>query len=116
MKKLGTVLYNKLMLQAQEAEYQDKGILSLHIKEAIGDESDDSLDTYAQDELSDDVHQGLWKLATCVLRYYNVDSVDAEKINSVIESMASQFVEEVESVLDTQLVNTNEPLLPGEIK
>lgn len=116
MKKIGSVLYHKLMLQAEEAEEQGMGELSLHIKEALGSEFDDDLEVYAQDELEDDVHQGLWKLATCVLKYYNVNSVDAEKLDRAIESTASKFVEEIEAALDSDLHNTSDPLLPGETK
>lgn len=116
MKKLGSTLYHKLALQAEEAEYQGLEKLANNIEEAIGSEYDDRPIEYAQAELEDDIHQGLWSLATCVLRYYNSTSVDAEKLDIVLESLASKFVEEVESVLDSQLVNTNEPALPGEIK
>lgn len=116
MKKIGSVLYHKLMLQAEEAEYQKMEKLSFHIKEALGSEFSDEMKVYAQDELENDIHQGLWKLATCVLRYYNSTSVDAEKLDSVIESMASKLIEEIEFVIDTHPVNTNESALPGETK
>lgn len=104
------------MLQAEQAEYQNMHALSSHIREAVGSEYDDDLEVYSQVELEADVHRGLWKLATCILKYYNVESVDADKLDCTIESIASQFVEQIESVLDIDLNNTNDPLLPGEIK
>lgn len=116
MKKIGSVLYNKLALQAEEASHQNKNKLANHITEAIGSVYDDRAPEYDRTEMENDIHQGLWKLATCVLRYYNSTSVDAEKLDAILESLASEFVEGVEVVLDTELSNTNEPKLPGEIK
>lgn len=116
MKKIGSVVYHKLMLQADEADFQGLEKLASDIREAVGQEFDDTLEIYSQDEMNQDIHQGLWKLATCILKRYNCQSADAEKLNDAIESLASSFIERVESAISVDIENTNDPILPGEVK
>lgn len=117
MKKISEVLYNKLMLQAEEAKEQNMEEIAFNIKEAIGPNFSNELEVYSEYELQSDLQQGLWKLAICALKYYNIESIDAEKLNQTLESVASNFLNEIESILGPEaLLNINESILPGETK
>ena len=88
MKKLNSVVYQKLLLQAEEAK--DREMVKLD----------------------------LWKAATCILKYYDIKSADAEKLHEALEVVASKLIEEVEhslSVKHTQ-VGPLEPKVPGQSK
>lgn len=118
MAKINSAIYNKLLLQAQEAKHQGMDKIASGVMDAIGPYPEDEITTYASQELEDDVHRGLWKLATCILKYHDVTSVDAEKLDEVIESIASKFVDEVEISLGIEgsRIGPLEPKLPGESK
>lgn len=118
MAKINSVIYNKLLLQAQEAKEQGMTKLSSDIYGAIGSVPEDESLEYSHIKMSDDVHQGLWKLATYILKYHDIESVDAEKIDQVIESLASKFVDEIEISLGIEgsRIGPLEPKLPGESK
>lgn len=116
MKKLNKVMYGKLYLQAEEAKVQDLTKLASGIFNAIGPTPEDEQITYDYAQLQEDVYQGMWKIATDVLKYHNLESADAEKIHEKLESLASHFVEELESALDVanETVGPLETKLPGE--
>lgn len=118
MKKLNSVVYNKLLLQGEEAREQKLTKLASGVLGALSPSPEEELVTYANEEMNDDVHRGLWRLATCVLKYHDISSVDAEKLNQVIESFASKFVDEVEVSLGIEgsRIGPLEPKLPGESK
>ena len=64
------------------------------------------------------MYQDLWKAATCVLKYHDVHSADAEKIHEALETVASKLIEEIEhslSVKHTQL-GPLESKVPGQSK
>lgn len=118
MKKLNTVLYNKLILQAEEAKHQGMTKLASDVFVAIGCSSDDENYEYSKEDLLEDVKTDLWKSATNILKYYDVDSVNVEKLEDSISSMAEQLVDQMNVVLgfSQEQVGPNEPLLIGEQK
>ena len=117
MKKLNSIVYHKLLLQAEEAKDQKMNKLASGILGALGPAPEAEIITYASEETEEDVHRGLWSLATCILKYHNVSSVNAEKINEVIESLASKFINEIEGSLEVDGVRgTLEPAVLGESK
>lgn len=117
MKKLNSIAYYKLYLQAEEAKEQNMTKLASGILGALGPTPEDEIVTYASEQVEEDIHRGLWSLATCILKYHNVSSVNAEKINEVIESLASKFINEIESSLEVDGVRgTLEPAVLGESK
>jgi len=117
MKKFNKIIYNKLLLQAQEAKDQDLNKLASGIFNAIGAYPEEENIKYSYEELNEDIYNGLWKIAGNVIKYYDINSVDAEKINYLIESFASEFIDQLEENI---YVDTNigplEPKIPGEIK
>jgi hypothetical protein len=118
MKRLNSVIYNKLMLQAKEAEAQGLVKLAHNIFGVICGSPDDEKIQYSIGEMQDEVQQELWKLASNVLKYYDTQSVDALKLNGVIELLTDKFIEDVKSAIhaDPVIAGPFEPPVPGELK
>lgn len=116
MKKLNSVVYNKLFLQAEEAKEREMVKLASGLMNALGPVPEDETVTYNFDELQADVYRGLWKMAACVIKYHDLDGVDAEKVHEILESLASKVIEEVEQSLsvDNSQVGPLEAKVPGE--
>jgi hypothetical protein len=117
MKRLNAVVYHKLLLQGYEAKEQNMTKLASGIFGAVGPTPEEELVKYASEEVEEDIYRGLWSLATCVLKHHDVSSVDAEKLNEVIESLASRFINEIESSLGVDgTIGSLEPTVLGESK
>ena len=99
MKKLNEVVYQKLLLQAEEAKDQGLTKLGSAVLSAVGPVPEDESVKYSYGELETDLYEGLWKMATCVLKYHDVESVDIEKVGEVIEILAEKLIEDVESAV-----------------
>jgi len=118
MSKLDTVIYNKLLLQAEEANDQGMVKLANSITEAVGPESKENNEQYSYASLQDDIHTDIWKIAAKLIAYYNPDSVDALKVNEDIITLAEKMTNELELTLGVEKVVRGpfEPSLPGESK
>lgn len=116
MTKLNVVVYNKLFLQGEEAKEQGLIKLAHNIFTAIGPMPEDEGVEYSSAQLHENVQQDLWKIATHVLKYHDVQSVDAAKIDETIHILAEKFIDELENVLDVDLslISPLEPRVPGE--
>lgn len=115
MKKLNQVMYHKLLLQAEEAKELGMHKLASSILEAIGPYPEDNPETYSYAQLQDDMHRGLWKLATQLMVYYDVKSADAEILNKTIVAWADKITNELEQTLNiSDVKGPLEPSLPGE--
>lgn len=111
MKKLNSVVYHKLLLQAQEAKTQNLTKLASGIVNALGPLVEDEHVQYDRQQLQSEVYEGMWKLATHVIKYYDVKSADAGKIHDSLESLADKFVAELEQSLGVEDV-VDGPLEP----
>ena len=114
MHKLNSIVYHKLLLQAEEAKTLGMTKLASGILGSLGPVPEEEHVSYNFEELRDDVYGGLWKLASCVIKYHDVDSVQAEKINEVLESLATKLIAEVETSIgvdDTQVGPLEEKLV-----
>jgi len=118
MKKLNTVIYHKLLLQSHEAKAQGMVKLADGIINALGPMTEDEKVEYNYAQLRDEVYDGMWKIATHVIKYYDVKSADAGKIHERLEALADRFLGELEQSLDVEGVVAGplESLLPGESK
>ena len=118
MKKLNSVVYNKLLLQAEEAKDREMVKLASALMNTMGPMPEDEQVIYNFSELQTDVYQGLWKLAACIIKYHDLESVDAEKVHEVLEALATKVIEEVEQSLsvDNTHVGPLEDKVPGENK
>ncbi len=117
MKKLNPIIYQKLLLQAEEAKERKMTKLAAAVFNTLGPIAEDESITYNFDELKDDVYQDLWKAAACVIKYHDLQSADIEKVNEALEAMASKLIDEVErslSVDSTQVGPLEEKVLGQE--
>jgi hypothetical protein len=117
MKKLTAVMYNKLLLQAEEAKEQGMSKLANSILEAIGPYPAEEVEEYTFAELENDFHKGLWKLASQLMVYYGVQSADAEKVDAIVTAHADKMIDDLEDEFKLfGSVGVSEPSLPGEEK
>lgn len=115
MKKLNETIYNKLLLQAEEAKEQGMTKLASGILEAIGSFPAEEFEEYSYNDLKDDVHKDLWKIASKIMYYYNLESVDADKLDKSLVSWANKITDDLENTLDvTDVVGPFEPNVIGE--
>ena len=117
MKKLNEIVYNKLLLQAEEAKEQGFVKLASGVFGSLGPVPEDEACKYNSEQLGEDVYNGLWKLAACVIKYHDTDSVDAQKVHEVLEMLASKLIEQIETSLgiDNAKVGPLEEKIPGEV-
>ena len=114
MKKVGSTLYNKLLLQAQEANDIGYEKLGQAINEAIGSVPDESLE-YSYEELSDDMYKEMWKITASICNYYNVTSLDAKALDPFMEDLSKEIIAKLEGKLKLKLgKHTKEPKIIGE--
>lgn len=116
MKKLNGVIYNKLLAQAEEAKHQGLTKLANTILESIGNEPENEVSEYSYNDLKNDVHIDMWKMATRLMRYYDIKSLDAEKLDDTIMSCASKILKEIEQTMgvDNIVIGPFEPKTFGE--
>jgi hypothetical protein len=114
--KVNSVVYKKLCAQAEEAK--DRGFIKLAdgILDAIGPCPDEECGKYSYSQMQDDIHNDLWKIATRVMYYHNIKSCDAIKLEGVLEVLASELSDELESAMgmDGVIKSDMEPKIPGE--
>jgi hypothetical protein len=118
MTKLNIIMYRKLFAQAEEAREQGLIKLADSIVDAIGLEPEEELKEYSYGQFQDDVHKDLWKLATRIMTYYDIESADVSKIDGAILAWASKVTDDLESILDidSSLNGALDPIVPGEDK
>lgn len=118
MAKINTTLYRKLAAQAEEAKAQGMVKLAERITHAIEPNSHSDEEEYSYNQLKDDACLEVWNLAAHVMRYYNLESVNAEKLEETILISASNMISEIENTLgvDSSKPGSLEPKVPGEDK
>jgi len=118
MKKLNSIVYHKLLLQAEEAKEREMTKLASGVFNSLGPVPEDEQTNYNFNELQNDVYDGLWKMAACVIKYHDLQSADVEKMHEVLESMATKLINEVERSLsvNSTRVGPLETKVPGESK
>ena len=114
MKRLNEVVYNRLLLQAEEAKERGLHKLADGVLNSLGPMPENEEVQYSYGELQDDIHKGMWKLAIHVMKYYDVESADAEKINETLEILAAQLIDNLEETLVVDSVGPLDPKVPGE--
>ena len=45
--------------------------------------------------MSAEIYQGLWELASKIAKYYDVENIEAEKLDEVIENLAEDLISQV---------------------
>ncbi len=114
MIKLNSILYNKLILQAEEAKERKFIKLADGVTTALNDEVV-SNQNYSYENLQNDVYTNMWKMAFNILGYHDLESVDVQKLDETITTLSSHILNSIEENIDKEnKVGPNEPLLPGQ--
>lgn len=125
--KINEVLFNKLYLQAQEASdlgmtrvaagitkaLSSNGLTQEIQEDLIGDVKDNG-SQYSK--LKGEVYNTLWDLSSMIMSYYDLDSVDAKKLDTELKDFTDKFVELIENTLDVDPgdIGDCEESVPGE--
>jgi hypothetical protein len=114
--KINTIIYKKLLAQAEEAKEQGLITLSENILNSIGSYPDEEKEEYTYSKMKNDIHQDLWKMATRIIHYYDIQSVDAVKLNEELTEACNSMIEGLEGTLKVNSIikGPSEPKLPGE--
>ena len=114
--KVNGVVYQKLLAQAKEAREQGMVKLAEGILGAIGSFPADEPEEYCYGQLQQDIYGDLWKVAARVLKYYDLKSVNAEKLDEVLTILASDVVDALEESLAMSgtIKGPLESKIPGE--
>lgn len=106
-------IHDKLLFQAEEAK--DLGLLKLAsvINNSIPENFPEQ---YSYSELKEDIHEELWKIATKLITYYNLNNVDALNLDKTLVLHANNILNDLESVLEVDIISPYEPKVPGENK
>lgn len=107
-----------MALQAEEAKTLGLEKLGAGVSDAISSYGsyEDAREPYSERQMTNDVYQDLWKVATRLFYYYDVDSLDIEKFNKIVEAASESLIEEMTKGLNKTAVLKSdvEPKLPGE--
>lgn len=115
MRKLSEVIYNKLFLQAEEAKELKFDKLANGIMQAIGPIPTDEVDEFSYDDLKKEVYNCLWDITISVVNYYDLESADVSKVDSVLEDLSTKFIKEIKETLNvSDGIGPKEPKVPGE--
>ena len=98
--KFNEVLHKKLLLQAEEAKQQGLTKLANCILNAIGSVPENEDIEYAYEDMQDHIHKDLWKAAAKIFAYYDMKSVNVEKLNETILACAENLTNEIEQAID----------------
>lgn len=118
MVTLNKIAHQRLLLQAEEAEERGLHQLSTGILSMIKAAAEDSKEEYSYEDMSAEIYQGLWELASKVAKYYDVENIEAEKLDEVIETLAEDLISQVEEAMqvESNQVGPFESKVPGETK
>jgi hypothetical protein len=97
MKKISSIIKDRLILQAEEAKELGFDKLAERIIESV--DVDSSNESYM--ELKENICKNIWKSATLMLDYYNVNEFDASQLNKVIANITNNAIDELEISLNT---------------
>jgi hypothetical protein len=114
MKKLNKIIYDKMLIQAEEAKFQGLTKLASNVFEALGSTPDEENASYSKSELVEDIEKDIWKAVTNVLSYHDIDSADAEALDEIVSDLSQKLLEEVESKLDAGGLSSKEEKVLGE--
>jgi hypothetical protein len=108
---MNKIVYNKLVLQAEEARSRGLTKLAENITSSLSKETRE----YTSIELNDNIKNNLWKLAGQVIEYYNLKSANAEEIDLLLSDFASTLVDGLKDTLHVESADyESETKVPGE--
>jgi len=119
MRTITKLMHDRLQLQSNEAMKLGLVKTAEGLDSALGTwivRDDSELYSYAQEEVKNDIEQLIWLAMVRTADYYG-HVFDAQNMQSTVEKMASDLMEEVrKDVGNTSGVGAYEPAVPGEYK
>ena len=114
--EINPVIYKKLLAQAEEAREEGFTVLAESILNAIGSYPDEEKEEYAYSKMKSDIHQDMWKIATRLMHYYDIESTNATKLDESLTVWCSEMINDLEETLKVNSIIKGplEPKLPGE--
>lgn len=110
---MNEILYERLKLIAEEAQEQGMTKLAEAIEESLPQEKKSS---YSYEELQDDVHKDLWKIASKLMVYYDLQMIQPENLDRSLISWASRLIDDIEKTLEVNALNNPlEEKVAGEV-
>jgi hypothetical protein len=117
MKKLNETIYNKLLLQAEEANDQGLTKLANALFESLAEDAVKENGDSSLKELKEEIYGDLWKIATKIAAYYGTESLDTMKLDTEINYTSDKLFSLIKNVLDIESTfGPNEPEVIGENK
>ena len=112
--KLNKIIYNKLVLQAEEAKNTNLTKLASGVLGGVGSfpRNESELFTYSENEYSSDVYNTLWKVALSSIKYYDLKSVDIQKIDDILIVIAEKIMQDLEDQLSNDCHSVVGPIEP----
>ena len=114
----------RLAAQANEADLHGNYNVANHLtnvllkyaeNEKIRNEKEEDEYEYSKEELSEDIKDGLWDIATRFFDYY--DSLpDARDIEDFVDSFSKDFIRGLDNIVPGEKIGKYEPETPGEQK
>lgn len=95
-------MYNKLVLQAEEAQEVGLTKLAGAVFDALPKQADDGHKVFNYEELEHAVYYKIWKAALDVVAYYDFDTLDIQKIDDMLKDTAKQLIKKVETGIGTE--------------
>lgn len=114
MSKVNEILHRKLLATGEEAREFGLNKLANNIFETIGSFSEKA-DQYDIEMLKENVVKHLWKASAEIMAYYDLESVDAEKLDKYLEEISEEFISEIKKTLNIDsTIGPLEPKLLGQ--
>lgn len=118
MIKLNKKIYDRLILQAEEAKELGLQKLADGIVSAMPPTPVDNEEKYnvSEAELNDFVYKQLWKVALNIVSFYDAKSIDVEKISDTLNYLGEKIKNDIERSLGKYgCISDLEEPLPGTI-
>ncbi len=99
---MNKIINDRLKLQAEQAERQGMIKLAKAVNEIVVASLDKK--EYSYSEMNDEIHKDLWKIASKLITYYDLNNIDIEKMNSSLVSWAETIIDDIERTLEVDNV------------
>lgn len=117
MKNLNETVYNKILIQAEEAKELGFNKLATGVLGAMAPMPRETIESYGALELKEDIYKKLWKAAMDVIAYHDLESVDIQTVDEAVSDLTTKVLSAVEASLNvTDQIGKLEPQLPGQSK
>lgn len=116
MRTITASLKNRLIAQAEEAEFQGYDCVADQLRDQIAEapvRDDFEEYVYSHVDLSKDVEKLLWSAAVRTQDYFG-KTADAAQIEEIISEAAADLIASIRNKIGGDIVGPNEPIVPGE--